>query len=312
MIRASMSGAFLILAGCTVNPSVRYIEANSAADIERIRPSLIDSFYFQETEIRIEFRNISESGKPTSYSLVVTPSQREDSSRRIMVLREDPLWSRTNLTFTKIENTDLVATAGVEVQDRRVEFLQNAGAIIKTIAPLVMGADGKPRLGCVNFPAQACELNATELIPSGDGAKFKDVGSAADPTGLEVQWGKVPATALRAEGAFAAPGRKANGLYYAACRDLAVTYAAAVTPATGQTPTLKQVYTWRGKVADPTWLEFAAFPRKGTIRMHSQCGVSTSSEKDPTQPLDAVINTAVVQTIAIKDALDKAAKDDKN
>lgn len=49
-------------------------------------------------------------------------------------------------------------------------------------------------------------------------------------------------------------------------------------------------------------------PRKGKVEFHAQCGVSVTSEKDPTASLDAVVATGVAQGIAVIEAYENAKK----
>lgn len=287
--------AGLLLSGCAANPSVRYalVPDGSAADI----PHMIDAFYFQKNSIRIEIKNTAAAGKPEALDMVVTNRKIEDRSHRIVALRDDSPWKRTIVNFAKVENSDLIQTAGIEVQDRRVEFLQNVAGVIKTIIPLVAGVAGGNQLGprCQGFPAQPCEL---DLIV--DLAMTATAGESPPGQNLVVRWTDRPSSAIPADSFYrSVVAIPVSGLYYAACRGVEIRF---------KTPSAN--YTWSGKIADPRWLEYVAFPRKGNIRMHEQCGVSVTSEKDPTQPLDAVVSAAVTQAVAIKDALDKAGKGD--
>ncbi|TXC69787.1 hypothetical protein FSB78_01555 [Sphingomonas ginsenosidivorax] len=257
---------------------------------------MIDAFYFQRNAIRMELKNSAAAGTPENLDLVVTNRRVEDRRNRILLLRDDTLWKRTTINLAKVENTDLIQTAGVEVEDRRAAFIQTTGGIVKVVIPLVAGMAGAADLGakCKAFPTQPCDLD-----PVRDLAMSKQGGTKTSGT-TTLSWTEVPRSALPAVsfygGVMSQPSR---GLYYAACRGIDIIL---VTPTT--------TYRWTGKIADPRWLDFVAFPRKGNLRMHDQCGVSTTSEKDPTQPLDTVISAAVTQAIAIKDAIEKADKGD--
>lgn len=300
-MRAALIGfCCCVLAGCAVNPTVRYAEAANPGAVSAAAPHLIDNFYLQRNDVVIAIKAI---GDPKTAApepeLVVTDTRTEDQRHRLMLLRADKAWARTTIALTKVENTDLIDTAGIEVEDRRVQLLEAAGGVVKTLIAIGGSASGsgqREQLGCADFPVAPCALKQpAELGIAAAG------GSLHGVNGLAVTWGPVPASAVRAADFFARlPSRPTNGLYYAACRSLRVDL-------DGRDPSGQAAlhFTWRGRIADPDWIEFVAFPRKGNVRMHSQCGVSITSDKDPTQPVDALVSAAVAQALAIKDAVGK-------
>jgi hypothetical protein len=294
----------LLLGGCScaINPSVRYQRADTPQNVQAFSADLVDSYVLQKNEIRIDFKNSAEKGKPAAYDLSVTDTRLEDPGHRLMVLRDDRLWARTTFNIAKVENTDLIDSAGVEVADRRVELIQNVGTILKTVLPFVAAVSAEaPVPGCESAPAAPCILIPTDALTT----MQKDAGSIGQNGGLKLFWGAIPNTAMATDALFASLNRQqSNGLYYSACREFKVRFVQGI----GATSTIQE---WRGKIADPRWVEFVAFPRKGKIRMHAQCGVSTTSEADPTKSPDEVAAAAVAQAIAVKDALDKANADAK-
>lgn len=306
MLRKGLWGGLVVaLCGCAANPTVRYQSLTEGQSLQQISPRLIDTYYLQKNQILLEWKNTAAQGKPPVNELVVTNTRLEDQAHRMLLLRGDQPWTRTTINLVKVENSDLIASAGVEVADRRAELLQSAGTVLKTLAPLGFGvAGGAPQplpQSCQAFPQAPCLL-----VPSDDLAIEPQSGSVGDPKGLRLSWGAVPPTAVRRDTLLASlNGQRLNGLYYAACREFSVTFyqPAAIVNGTSVPAALS---TWRGKFADPRWVEYVAFPRKGSVRMHSQCGVSTTSEKDPTLTTDALISAAVTQAMAVKEAIDKA------
>lgn len=301
--------ATLLLGGCAVNPTVRYQAASDPTAVAGARIDLIDSYVLQKNELRIEFKNTAADGKPPNFDLSVVNTKLEDQSRRLMLLRGDRFWTRTTLNISKVENTDLIASAGVEVEDRRIELIQTGGAILKTLIPFVAGVAGDtPVPVCGDFPTSPCSFVPTDELPT----MTKDGGRIGDRTMFAFSWGPISSTAEASEKVLPNLSRqRRNGLYYAACRDFVVRYLQIVPAAAGAAQKQAKVFEWRGKLADPRYVEFVAFPRKGNIRMHTQCGVSTTSEKDPTKTTDAVVSEAITQAIAVKAALDKAEADAK-
>jgi hypothetical protein len=303
------------LAGCAADPSVRYVEATSPAVAVQASSHLIDSFYLQKNDVHVELRDGGGTpAKPAPSEMIVTNTRIEDIAHKFLLLRDDAAWTRTTISLAKVENSDLIESAGVEVEDRRMELIQTIGAAAKTLLPILVGASpGRPDIedeliaGCDSFPMRACDLPQAAAL---------DVGSAAarrgPKRGLQAFWGPVSPSAIPIADFLAhLDARHVHGLYYASCRSLELRYA-------GESATVEQGsddgaklridgqihYDWKGKVSDPRWVEFVRFPRKGNIRMHSQCGASITSEADPTQSNAALLNAVLSQAVAVKGAVD--------
>ena len=297
------------LGGCAADPSVRYVEATGPAAVSRAGAQLIDSFYLQRNDIHVALHDNAEAGKPPSFDLVVTDTRSEEPQHRLMVLRDDSVWTRTTINLAKVENSDLIESVGVAVEDRRMELIQTIGTAAKIIAPLVMRAPAAGPQGvikpedrliaeCISFPRTACDL------PQPGDLEVQRAAARRGPAGsLQAFWGSVPASAITMDAFIGQLGaRRVHGLYYAACRSLEIRYSRIdVAPDTSFTQT---DYHWKGKIADPRWIEFVRFPRKGSIRMHSQCGASITSEADPTQSNAALIAAAIAQAASVKQAAD--------
>ncbi|MBR7619968.1 hypothetical protein JKL49_11260 [Phenylobacterium sp. 20VBR1] len=286
-----------------------YRTAESGADVTAVRGKLVDSFYLQSNQLTIEYKNVAAADKPVRDELVVTNKKTEDKGRRIMMLHDDPIWTKTTVNIVKTDNTDLISSIGVEVTDRRSELITNSATVIKTLVPLFAAAAGGTPKVCDGVDPATAPCVWQPGAPSGPARNL--VVKMEPPSKTAIALDDTP-TAYES----VAKGRL-NGIYYAACRNLKISYfpeatvaaAEAAAKAAGKseaagTPTAALV--WEGKVADPHYVEFIAFPRKGSVTMHSQCGASVTAEKDPTATADALISATVAQAMAIKDAIDKA------
>lgn len=301
MRRIFLLAGLMGLSGCAADPSVRYVEATSPAAVADAAPKLIDSFYLQRNDVGIALHNSAADGKPPNWDLLVTDVRAEEPAHRIMILRDDNAWTRTNVSLAKIENSDLIDSAGISVEDHRAELIETVATAAKTLVPLMVGAspgeqENQSIPGCENIAMRACTLPQPSELGISHAAATR-----GDPS-LRISWGAVPASALPTATFIAQLGtRHVHGLYYAACRGLEIR-------AVGEGPTngypQQAIFSWKGKIADPRWVEFVRFPRKGSIRMHSQCGVSISSEADPTQSTAALITTALTQAAAVKAAIE--------
>jgi hypothetical protein len=303
IIKLKMTSTVLLsaatLSACSVNPTVRYVEALSQGDIAR-QSGLIDSFYRQKNELAIQFKPVDAAGKQLADPLVIVNRKREDTTRRIMMINADPFWSKTTVNLTKVPDTDLIASASAEVVDRRAEIITSVGSVLKIILPLAAGAaalPGEPK--CKSLAVEPCIW----ALPVESNSEANHETAAP---GLTINWGAVPKTAIAVNDStyrdFLSKPQK--GMFYSACREVALKYVL-------NDDSNKTVFTWSGKIADPGFVEFVAFPKSGQIEFHSQCGVSVKNVKDPTVTTDVLVTTAVTQAVAIKDALDKAqeAKD---
>jgi len=308
-------GAMVVLSGCAADPSVRYQAAASFEDVLTTQSKLIDTYYPQRNELTIAFKAVDAAGKPVAEPLVVVNRRTEDTSKRMLLLRGDPLWTRTTVNLLKVENTDLIKSAGVEVADRRAELITNVASIAKVLIPIAFGAaSGTTTEACGGVDPSMKTCTWTLPANAGKGAGHQPVGAK-----MTIAWDPVPVTAAPADDARvkALLSKPSHGMFYPACRSVAIYYvpagaraAAAKDPAVkallDADSSLQPAFVWRGKVADPQYLEYVAFPRKGSIEFHTQCGVSVKTEKDPTLSSDALILTSLTQAISVKEAIEKA------
>src|SRR5690606_17965840 len=91
-------------------------------------------------------------------------------------------------------------------------------------------------------------------------------------------------------------GKKTNSFIYAACRKATVQF---------KTKDGK-VHSTEVRISDPRHVQRVAFPIKGKIVVHSQCGVSVTSEKDTGVASNADLFKAIAeQAKALKEAFKK-------
>ena len=140
MRRGGILGLAMTLTGCAADPSVRYVEASSPRAITQAGDRLIDSFDLQRNEIHIALRDDAAPDKPPNPDLVVTDMRTEEPGLRLMILRDDTLWTRTSVSLAKVENSDLIDSAGIAVEDRRMELVQTIGTAAKVLASFAPAA----------------------------------------------------------------------------------------------------------------------------------------------------------------------------
>ena len=291
------------LAGCNVAPTVKYVEAVNQGDMA-LQPKLLDSFYRQKNELEIEWKPKASTDEAGG-EIFVNNHRKEDKQHRIMMVSADPFWAKTTINITKIPNTDLISVMNVDVLDRRVEVINTIGSVTKILIPFAAGVDGGQKdYKCDQWRTIQCNWSLS--INEKDGKPSEGSGHEELDKGLDIYWGAVPRSALPVSGVDYRNllSTAQSGIFYAACRDVELVYS---IKSGKDNPAAEYIhYSWKGRVADPSYVEFIAFPKKGSIEFHSQCGVSVTGEKDTTTAPDLLVNAAVTQAIAIKEAFDKA------
>ena len=283
----------LTLGGCTVNPKATIVEVTSGDQVMAQRDA-VAAFYMQGSRLEMAFKKISAEGKPEKGALTVASVPIEATARRFLLVQNSDLFSRTTLVVAKRANTDLIASLGSEVQDNRLALIQNVAAVAKVAVGLVVAASPPP---LAEFTTEFELANPVEFTAAAAVDASWRAWKHSKDDNLTILVGPTPVTAKPYSADLLRP--KLVGIFSAACRPVVVDYSAS----NGQT------FQWRGKIADPDFVEFTVMPRKGKIEYHDQCGTSVTTEKDPTQSNDAIFAAMAAQAAALKEAYDKANKD---
>ncbi len=283
----------VLVAGCAATPKAQlaYID-----DPAQLTGAEIDSYAFPRTIVDIS------AAADTKVSVITRNAPYEKF--RIAVRKKDGPGVRTNLNLTKVANSDMLEEAGVQVFDDRVKFIGEIGKIATSLIGL----------GIRPFAAGPTLPLSLETEPLLRGMPREGAGDVADPAkwkavnGVTYWIGPVQPDARVVSGA--AIAALDGGIAYAACREMKLDFDISTTTGEGAGLTTTSSKIARGiYVADPHYFRFVAFPQKGKIKIHSQCGVSVSSEKDDTIASDAAILGAVLtQVQEVKKAADEADK----
>lgn len=308
-LTSAVAVAGLFLSGCAT--TARY-EMYRVAGPTAFDAKDIDSYCLQATLIRLE-RPTTDGGE-----ISITPVLVDDFTAgaslpgyqafKIGMRRSDALGVRTNVNLTKLANSCIPSAAGVEVIDDRIKMLNTVGSIVKTIVPFVFN-DSDP----LTSDMLPLEINTLEAMTvAADGKDRRGPLTYSGKNGLAIEFGSVPPDAL--EKTQLPASRVLNGMLYSACRQTVISFDAVhqrTDPQTKAKTTEKRRYLKRVAVSDPAYVQFAAFPQKGTISFHSQCGVSVAADKETGVSSDVAVAEAFVnQAKAIKEALDASKKDE--
>lgn len=273
----------LAMSACSVAPTVRYTTINSSSDTTGDEE---DFFYLQSSTISIASIKDPTSKVVTDFSIQSLPI--ESTSRRLSIIRDDPFYAKTTLNITKLPNTDLIKEVGTDVNDYRVSIINTIGAIIAKVAAYTAAVQD------INESSLPLQIDMTRLIS----ATGRESQVLNDSNGVTIVLGTVPAEAKPVS---ELPTNKVNYAIYAACRQATVAFKYGGA-----------VYSKNLKISDPRYFQFVAFPAKGKVSFHSECGVSTTSEKDTGVSTNSeIVDALATQGKAIKDAIDAAKKDAK-
>jgi len=219
---------------------------------------------------------------------------------RIAVRPKSSVGVRTRVSMSKKKNSDLLDQAGVEVIDNRVKLLGEVAGIIKGIISVVPVAMTQAEATTPATPGKLpTSMNTFALLPPNEQASTSNPDDPATwsvyEQFLRYWFGPVSPDArlVTAEGIALAR----NGLVYAACREMRLSF----DLGSGNN---KVEYGYNLFVSDPRYYRFAAFPAKGSIQVHDQCGVSVTSTADGVSSDTAVLLMLVNQLNEIKAKLD--------
>jgi hypothetical protein len=288
------------LAGCAALPEIQYVNISKPADATGV----IDSFYLAQSEITIDGTAAAKAGE--SPTLTVTSKPVEYTNFKIGIVPSKSIHTTTTISITKRDNTDLVSTIGVQTTDNTLTIIQDVGAIaVKAfaLAPAFAPAARAPsaeaptrQTACIadiaNLPI-TIDIPASKLKETAAISQHFDTKGTPNANGcIAVALGTLPPDAIPVE---SIPyGVSTSNYYYAACRDATLTID-------------KAKYVVR--IADPYYVEFVQLPFKGQVKMHTQCGISVTTDQSASDVTGTqIVNALLVQAQAIKDAQTAAAK----
>jgi len=206
-----------LLQGCAVSPTVRLTKISGPDDV---KGDEIDTFYLRKSLIMIDKSGTTKNVKGKSIdSLTITSLIDEHTDFKIGIRRSDTVGTRTNLNITKTENTELIKEAGVEIDDNRIDMINQVGSIIVALAPMAIAAMALDEESELKPDALPQKVNVNMLLEKNKVGREAKKGINAT-NGVTVDFGKVPPDA-KPIAAFSKPTTM-NGLIYSSCRTATV------------------------------------------------------------------------------------------
>lgn len=207
-------------------------------------------------------------------------------SEKLLVLRPADSWgTTTHLKVKKIPNTNLIQQIDVEVEDKRKVILEQLGSAGAAIASFGIFTAGDAELPLA--------IDTQILLLPENPKKFQVNGIVENPNNaFSIEVGPVPIGSMPYDSFMSkASVEKQSVLVYSACRQATVVITAGGSKVKFST-----------MISDPSFVQVAAFPAKGSVSMHSACGTDTSGEAGSIATSTELFSTFISQAKAVREA----------
>ncbi|WKV50796.1 hypothetical protein [Dickeya fangzhongdai] len=297
--------SMMVMSGCAVKPEVSYqiIQGDKPVGEKLLDKKISDSFYLASSSVIFEPAYEKKSnGENGALKYKVTVLNHDYKKFKLGISPKEGLFTKTNISMSKIENTDRVKDIGVDTEDNREKMVKEFGALAISVTKLIpMTLFSKNKNKTVQTKIVETKIVETKTVDIDDKI-LNDNGKSfdlSDGYSAEIALGSVPADAISADWVTSSLPENLDKIkhhfIYASCRDgvIKVKKAGAVE---------EIIYV---RVNDPRYLQAVALPVKGKVTTHSQCGVSVVTEKN-SQSTDTAVLTALLNEMKeVKDAVAK-------
>ncbi|MEJ0069442.1 MAG: hypothetical protein WDO24_12725 [Pseudomonadota bacterium] len=242
---------------------------------------------------------ITTTGKAPDRNLVLAsvPVDR-DGDPYYGIIGVDMLGRRTNLKIAHRQNSALLESVGSEIDDKRVQFVQQVGEIISAAAAL--GAAASLPAGKSTLPGTPPDIldelpaaiDTAEILKEENPDEIKTEERTAGGLRYKLVIRRVPPYAIPASRFVASAfGRTQSILFASACREAVVTFL---------DDKLRSA-TFTLQVADANFVETFAIPAKGKVSFHTACGADVVSETADMATDTKILATALAEAKSIRD-----------
>ncbi|WP_123957935.1 hypothetical protein [Cupriavidus necator] len=292
------------ISGCAVQPSVSY----SRIDASNPPPEkLTDSYFLQTTTITISKAGTEKDGSGKNIDTLSVSAVPTEYPNFKLGINSESSWLGsvdTTVNITKIENTSLVKTIGVQVNDHRADNIKAIGGAISSFIPVIAAFSGGDTLSAEKLPWTHTTYTTIDAVAPQNRDTFEKGGYAEPMTNkVTMKLGPLPPNARPIS---ELPRGAVHDFVYAACRDAIIEFPYIQnTGATTESRMVKKIV----KISDPRYFERVSLPVKGAISTHSECGISVTN--DPATGVSSgadLVNALAAQGKAISDAISAAKK----
>jgi len=291
--------AAVALSACNAVPVVHYNKIEKAEDAK----GTADSFYLAQSRITIDKASETEekakNTKTGEYTITSRPVAY--SAYKVGIRPESSLRVTTKVNIVKLDNTDLVSSVGVETTDNTTSLINSIGGaltkVVGLIGVLAPAPGPRPCIGTDGYPVQLT-IDAATLAAAAATKSSKLVFAADGSTNVNgcitIELGEIPKDSMPAAAfPFNTP---TSNFYYSACRDVVLSFRN------------EKLVRKNLRIADPNYVQSVEMPFKGSVTMHSECGVSVKTEASSQNNAIGVVDALAAQGKAIKDAIDASKK----
>lgn len=297
-IKIASLAAAIAVTGCAT-PNVRYGSFTQDAPRSSLNPHA-DTYMLSKTMLSVSRKPIGEDGLQESFD--VTLRRIEDPARSFAITPWNRYGVTTRVSLAKVDNTQLVQSVAVSVEDKRKEYIGQAFKLLGTLSGIAPqgapAADVAPR-----FPA---EIDTLDWLTKSNCLrrscpKMQVLDAATNGAGATLLVSDVPPDAMDVN-AVVGDLSKAGGVFIvASCRQATLR----VVPA-GSDDDLVTHFS----LADPRYVQLIGLPAKGQIVAHSECGYSVVPENVELQSDLDVADSFFEELFKFKKAYDEAQDDD--
>lgn len=285
-----------ILAGCSAQPKALYQSppdngsTNGNQKYEGDWEGL-PKFTLAKSQLVFDYGDKEKKANPQMVSVPAEAEAHPDTPTRFAIRQDDPWGVDTHLKVTKLDNTDLLASIGTEVEDKRVKYIETAGAVAVGLlgAAALAGSDKELPLSIDSY-----QLLRAANVKRDEGVAYGIV-TAPDKTSVKftAAIGPVKPDALDTSTYSAKANETAQEtIIHSACRSITVTFSDG--PLGGQQ--------FSATIADPRFVQTVKYPEKGSIEFHTACGANTTSSASGASSSLDILNALIAQSKTVREA----------
>ncbi|MEX6780372.1 hypothetical protein [Pseudomonas aeruginosa] len=295
-----------ILAGCSAQPKALYqsppANGSPIGNNQKYEGDWegLPKFTLAKSQLVFDYGDKEKKTNPQMVSVPAEAEAYDDAQTRFAIRLDDPWGVDTHLKVTKLDNTDLLASIGTEVEDKRVKYIETAGAVAVGLLGAVALAETDKEL--------PLSIDSYQLLREANVQREKAVtyGKVTAPDGktsfkFEAAFGPIKPDALNTSTYAAAADTTAQEtIIHSACRSITVTFSDG--PLGGQQ--------FSATIADPRFVQTVKYPEKGSIEFHTACGANTTSSASGASSSLDILNALIAQSKTVREAW-KTAKTTK-
>jgi len=302
----------LAVVGCSATPVVSYHPVSAPDASGKLK------FVLPHSLIIVNRKEVKDEGTKMTATSVPTEAPLDGKPLQVYEIVTDSRFGiETRLNITYIDNSRMISSLGVTVEDNRAKTIGEIAGVITTVvaaaAKLADGARGPDmpgRLPVVVDPRSYEQRpdKKVKWLPLPRNEEVDQEPNATWVFRLDIE--PVPVDAVSTPTFFEKHARGTDVMPFAACHDATLYVLKSPKKATDaeRDKLLKDAWAFGLKLANPDRVLTVKLPVKGKVDMHTACGANVTSDKTETASAWAILGEVVKQATAIKKAYDDQKK----